>query len=253
MRLATLGSGSRGNATLIEAGGTRVLIDCGFGVDETERRLATLGVDPGTLDAILLTHEHSDHVRGVGALTRRHRLPVWSTAGTWRGTHGAEPPTLHLFSSHERGFRIGDLRVQPYPIPHDAREPCQFLLEGDGIRLGMLTDAGTVTPHAAALLGDCDALVLEFNHDSDLLRDGPYPPRLKARIASPFGHLSNRQALELLDRLPVRRLRRLVAAHLSEQNNAPERVRACLGPLAETLDGRLSIATQDTPSGWITL
>ncbi len=253
MRLATLGSGSRGNATLIEAGGTRVLIDCGFGVRETERRLATLGVEASSLAAILLTHEHTDHARGVGALARRHRLPVWSTAGTWRGTAADEAARLQIFSSHEGGFRIGDLRVQPYPIPHDAREPCQFLLEGDGFRLGLLTDAGTVTPHAADLLRDCDALVLEFNHDPDLLRGGPYPPPLKARIASRFGHLSNHQAVALLDRLPVRRLRRLVAAHLSEQNNSPERVRACLAHLEGSLDGRLSIATQDRPSGWISL
>lgn len=253
MRLAILGSGSRGNATLIETGGTRVLIDCGFGVRETERRLSTLGVDAGSLDAILLTHEHADHARGVGPLARRHRIPVWSTAGTWRGSGGDKVPALKLFCSHERGFGIGDLRVQPYPIPHDAREPCQFVLAGDGVRLGLLTDAGIVTPHVAELLQDCDALVLEFNHDTDLLRAGPYPPQLKVRIAGPFGHLSNQQAVGLLDRIPVHRLRRLVAAHLSEQNNAPERVRACLAHLRGALDGRLTIASQDTPSGWISL
>lgn len=253
MRLAILGSGSRGNATLIETGGARVLVDCGFGAQETARRLATLGVEPQSLDAILLTHEHLDHVRGVGALARRHRIPVWSTAGTWRGSGGGTVPALQLFSSHERGFHIGDLRVHPYPIPHDAREPCQFVLEGDGVRLGLLTDAGTVTPYAAARLGACDALMLEFNHDPDLLREGPYPQTLKTRIASPYGHLSNLQAVALLEHIPLHSLRRLVAAHLSEQNNSPERVRTALAHLEGALNGRLSIATQNEPSGWIPL
>lgn len=253
MRLATLGSGSRGNATLIETGCARVLVDCGFGAYELGRRLATLGVEPQGLDALLLTHEHTDHVRGVGALARRHRIPVWSTAGTWRGAGGEQVPNLHLFSCHEQGFQVGDLRVHPYPIPHDAREPCQFVLENDGVRLGLLTDAGTVTPHVAERLATCNALLLEFNHDPELLRGGPYPPQLKARIASPFGHLSNQQAIALLERLPVHSLRHLVAAHLSEQNNSPERVHASLAHLEGDLDGRLSIAAQDRPSGWITL
>lgn len=253
MRLATLGSGSRGNATLVESAGARVLVDCGFGRRETEQRLDTLGVEPGSLDAILLTHEHGDHVRGVGALARRHRIPVWSTAGTWRGAAAGEVSRLQIFSSHERGFRIGDLRVRPYPVPHDAREPSQFVLEGDGLSLGLLTDAGTVTPHAVAMLADCDALVLEFNHDPRMLRDGPYPPSLQARVGGDFGHLSNLQAAELLDRYDARALRRVVAAHLSEQNNAPERVRECLAGISADLDGRLWIASQDQPSGWLGL
>lgn len=253
MRFATLGSGSRGNAAVVETGGARILVDCGFGIREAEARLSTLGLEPGSLDAVLLTHEHGDHVRGAGALARRHGVPVWSTAGTWRASGCGEVPWLHLFSSHERGFRIGDLRVRPFPVPHDAREPSQFVIEGDSTRLGILTDAGTVTPHAVSMLAECDALFLEFNHDPDMLRVGPYPPSLQARVGGEFGHLSNLQSAELLDRLPPGSLRWLVAAHLSENNNRPELVRETLAGVASDLDGRFHIAAQDCPSGWMEL
>ena len=251
MRFATLGSGSRGNAAVVETGGARILVDCGFGIREAEARLSTLGLEPGSLDAVLLTHEHGDHVRGAGALARRHGVPVWSTAGTWRASGCGEVPRLHLFSSHERGFRIGDLRVRPFPVPHDAREPSQFVIEGDGARLGMLTDTGTVTPHAVSMLAECDALLVEFNHDPDMLRVGPYPPSLQARVGGEFGHLSNPQSAGLLDRLRPGSLCWLVAAHLSENNNRPELVRECLVGVAGDLDGRLYIAAQDCPSGWL--
>lgn len=253
MRFASLGSGSRGNATLIEAGGTRLLVDCGFAAREVERRLAALGVVPGDLRAILLTHEHGDHVRGVLPLATRHRLEVWATPGTWRGLGGPELPGLRLFTPHNGSLHVGDLRLIPFPVPHDAREPAQLVVEHAGTRLGVLTDAGSVTAHARALLAECDALMLECNHDLGLLRNGPYPPALRARVAGHFGHLSNDQAAELLDQIPHGRLRHLLIAHVSAKNNRPELARAALLRVSADLAPRLRLAEQDRPTGWLTL
>ncbi len=253
MRFAVLGSGSRGNATLVEGGGTRVLVDCGFAAREAERRLAAVGVAPSELDAILVTHEHGDHVRGVAALAARYGLDVWTTPGTWRQAGGAEIPGLRLFSGHETPFRIGDLVVTPFPVPHDAREPCQFILDGAGGRLGMLTDAGSVTPHVRDLLRECDALVLECNHDEDMLRGGPYPPSLQARVGGCFGHLSNAQAARLLDALPHHALRHLVLAHISEKNNRVELVTEAVLQVSRDLEPRVQLAAQDRPGPWLRL
>jgi len=228
MRFAPLGSGSRGNAYLLETPHLRVLIDCGFPAREIERRLACLGCDPRDLDAILITHEHGDHVRGLGPLARRYRLPAWMTAGTHAHAGCGELPSLHLLDSHAGPFMIGDLEVLPYAVPHDAREPCQFVFRNAGLQLGLLTDSGHITPHILASLAGSDGLILEFNHDPRMLRDGPYPPRLKARVGGDHGHLSNRQALALLARFETGRLQHLLAAHLSESNNTPGRVREAL-------------------------
>jgi phosphoribosyl 1,2-cyclic phosphodiesterase len=253
MRFASLGSGSRGNATLVEGDGTRVLVDCGFPAREVERRLAELGVSPLDLDAILVTHEHGDHVRGVATISTRYGIDVWCTPGTWRQASGGELPGLRLLSGHDGAVRIGDMQVTPYPVPHDAREPCQFVLDCDGRRLGMLTDAGCVTQHARDLLRECDAIVLECNHDADMLRDGPYPPALQARVGGAFGHLSNTQAAELVDALPHARLRCLVLAHISEKNNRPQLARDAVLQVSPDLGPRLVVAEQDRPSPWLSV
>jgi phosphoribosyl 1,2-cyclic phosphodiesterase len=253
MRFACLGSGSRGNATLVEGGGTRVLVDCGFPAREAERRLAEMGVSPGELDAVLVTHEHGDHVRGVATLAARHGIDVWCSPGTWRQAGGGEVPRLRLLSGHEAAVRVGDLKVRPYPLPHDAREPCHFILDCGGRRLGLLTDAGCVTQHMRDLLRDCDALLLECNHDADMLKDGPYPPSLQARVGGSFGHLSNIQAAELVDGLPHTRLRHLVLAHISEKNNRPDLARDAMLQVSQSLDPRLVIAEQDRPSPWLSI
>jgi phosphoribosyl 1,2-cyclic phosphodiesterase len=253
MRVVCLGSGSRGNATLVDCGGTRVLVDCGFAGREAERRLAAVGVSAKKLDAILVTHEHGDHVRGVGALASRFGIDVWATSGTWRQAGGGNLPGLRLFSGHQGDFRIGDFRVAPYPVPHDAREPCQFVFEHAGSRFGMLTDAGHVTSHTRHMLRDCDALMLECNHDTDMLRAGPYPPTLKARVGGGFGHLSNLQAAELLDSLPLAGLRHLLVAHISAKNNSPDLVRRTLRQVSADLELRLTLADQDRPGPWLEL
>jgi phosphoribosyl 1,2-cyclic phosphodiesterase len=253
VRFASLASGSRGNALLVEGDGTRLLLDCGLPLRELEARLARLGVDPQTLDGVLVTHEHKDHIRGVGPLARRHRLPVWMTTGTWRHGGCGELPSLHLIHPHQTGWRIGNLAIDVLPIPHDAREPVQYRLSSGGRRLGVLTDAGHVTPHLREALQDCDALLLECNHDPQMLANGPYPPALRRRVGGAYGHLSNPQAAELLSRMDTARLRHLVALHLSEKNNHPRRVEDCLREAAPALGGRLSIASQEEIAGWFEL
>ena len=251
MRFASLGSGSRGNAHLIETRHVRVLIDCGFTAREIERRLDLLQVEPASLDAILITHEHSDHVRGLGVLARRYRLPVWMTFGTHAGTGTGNLPQLHLIHSESGVFNIGDLQISPYTVPHDAREPCQFVFRcSQGNKLGLLTDIGHITPHVLAQLQDCASLILEFNHDPEMLAMGPYPPSLQARVGGKHGHLNNHQSVDLLSRLETARLQHLVAAHLSEKNNSPDRVKTTLCDRHPHLIDRLSFAAQSRPSGW---
>ena len=250
MRFASLGSGSRGNATLVEAGSTRLLVDCGFTLRELERRLGMLGVAVETISAILVTHEHCDHVRGVAAAARRHGTAVCSTHGTARAAGFAEIAGWEPFDSHAGRFRVGDFEVLPYAVPHDAREPCQFVLAVGGRRLGILTDAGRVTPHIEEMLARVDALLLECNHDTDMLASGPYPPALRARVAGPLGHLSNRQAADLLARMDCGRLAHVVAGHLSEKNNRPELAREALLDVAREAAERLSVLAQDVPSDW---
>lgn len=251
MRFASLGSGSRGNALLVEAGSTRVLLDCGFGIRDTVRRLERLAVAPGTLSAILVTHEHSDHIAGVFKFARRYGLPVWLTHGTLAAAPlpAGEMPPLVPIDGHS-AYALGDLQVLPYPVPHDAREPVQYVFSDGTRRLGVLTDAGSLTPHLLAMLDACDALLLECNHDAEMLAGSSYPPSLKRRIAGRLGHLDNATAASLLAQVDVSRLQHIVAAHLSEQNN---RVELAVGALAEVLNCApewIGVADQEAGCDW---
>lgn len=250
MRFCSLGSGSRGNATLLEAGGRRLLIDCGFSLRELERRLAQTGLAAQQIDAVLITHEHADHIKGVAALARRHGVPLWTTAGTWRASRIDDLPEVHFFNSHGPGFAIGEIRVRPFAVPHDATEPVQYVIEHEGRRFGVLTDTGAPTPHIRDRLRGLDALLLECNHDPVMLANGPYPPSLQARVGGALGHLSNDQAAALLGRLDHERLRHLVAGHLSEKNNRPELARSALLGVCDSLADRLTVLQQDAPSAW---
>ena len=250
MRFAFLGSGSAGNALLVEQRGTRVLVDCGFGVAETRHRLERLGIAPDTLTAIVVTHEHDDHVSGVGPCARRFGVPVYLTSGTLRAVaHLLEGVEVRPIVGHAR-FCVGDLEIEPYPVPHDAREPAQYVL-GDGQRrLGVITDAGAPTAHIVRTLSGVDALVLECNHDIAMLAAGPYPAKLRARVGGRFGHLENSQAADLLGAIDRSRLQHLVAAHLSRKNNRPElAVAALVGVLGCSPDW-IAVADQDTGLGW---
>lgn len=251
MRFASLGSGSDGNGLIVEEGGTRVLVDCGFTITETVTRLARLGLAPGDLAAVLVTHEHDDHVGGVARFARRYDLPVHLTYGTLvaLGSAGAMIPRLSLIDSHTP-FAIGDLEIHPYPVPHDAREPSQFVFSDGDRRLGLLTDTGDSTPHIERMLSGIDALVLECNHDLDLLMNGSYPPTLKRRISGRYGHLDNDTAARLLAGIDCSRLQHFIAAHLSAQNNTPELARAAVSA-ALNCDGEwVGIATQGEGLPW---
>jgi phosphoribosyl 1,2-cyclic phosphodiesterase len=252
MRFASLGSGSRGNATLVESGNTRVLIDCGFSVAETEKRLARLSLSGAEIDAILVTHEHSDHISGVARLSRRHRIPVWMTHGTEAVHRGGELAAWHCFSCHA-AFSIGDLLVEPFPVPHDAREPAQFVFSDGQRRLGVLTDTGSITAHMVKALEGLDALFLECNHDPEMLANGPYPPRLRQRVGGDYGHLSNEQAAELLAKIDCSRLQHLVAGHLSEKNNQPQLARRALAAALGCGEDDIEVADQPDGTDWKSL
>lgn len=222
IRFASLGSGSAGNALLVEHGASCLMLDCGFGLRETVARLHRLGRTPADLAGILVTHEHGDHVGGVFRLARKFGLPVWMTHGTWVGCREVDTELdLRIIDSH-RSFSIGDLEVQPFPVPHDAREPVQFVFAGSGIRLGVLTDIGEPTAHVCDMLSGCAGLVLEFNHDAEMLERSAYPASLKRRISGRYGHLENSVAAALLSRIDCSGLQQMVVAHLSERNNLPE-------------------------------
>ncbi len=253
LRFASLGSGSRGNATLVQGGDTLLLVDCGFPLKELRRRCALLGVDPGAIDAVFVTHEHGDHIRGVGPVARALEVPVWMSHGTWHARDYGELPELHLFNSHGGPVRVGELRIEPVPVPHDAREPAQFVIEHRGRRLGLLTDLGSHTPHVAERYRRLDALLLECNHDPAMLANGPYPPALQARVGGDYGHLNNGQAADFLGRIEHTLLQYLVVGHLSEKNNRPElALRALCGAVAD-IAPRLSILAQDQVSPWYEL
>jgi phosphoribosyl 1,2-cyclic phosphodiesterase len=254
LRFCCLGSGSRGNAFVVEASdgasSIQVLIDDGFSPRELERRLARAGVGIGALGAILVTHEHSDHAGGVAAFAMRRQLSVYATEGT-AGAAGFERRVRRLHrirAGHE--VQIGPLQVLPIQVPHDASEPVQFIFSDGRRRLAILTDLGHPAPAVTAILWGLDALVLEFNHDLDMLRQGPYSAPLKARIESDVGHLSNAQSLQLLEAIDRSRLRRVVAAHLSQTNNRPHLAREALTSLGMPAQVECDLADQGLGLDW---
>lgn len=251
MRFASLGSGSQGNALIVEAGSTYVLLDCGFSLADTTRRLARLGIQPEQLCAIVVTHEHDDHIGGVARFARKHAIPIWMTAGTYRGLEKLFEPDidLHLIQGYAL-FSVGDIMVEPYPVPHDAREPAQFVFSDGARRLGVLTDVGQGTAYIQRCLSGCDALVMECNHDPALLECSDYPQTLKQRIASRFGHLDNAQAADLVAALDCSRLQHVLAAHLSETNNRPSLAREALARALGCTPDWIGIAEQHGGSAW---
>lgn len=253
MRFTSLGSGSQGNALVAEAGRTRIMLDCGFTLQETESRLARAGLEPSGLAGVIVTHEHGDHADGVFPLARRHGIPVWMTYGTLAalrdGGASVENCPIRLVDTHGT-FSVGDLMVQPFTVPHDAREPVQYVLSDGASRLGVLTDTGCATAHIEASLTGCDALVLECNYDPDLLQGGPYPPSLKARIAGRLGHLDNQTSGQILAALDRGRLKHVIAAHLSETNNTPRLARAALARALSCEPEWVAVATQEEGFSW---
>lgn len=251
MRFASLGSGSRGNATLINSGSTVILLDCGFSLRATEARLQRLGINGQQVDAILVTHEHSDHCSGVARLSRKYQIPVYLTRGTWASGRCEDSWAVEYFHS-DAPFVVGDIKVLPIAVPHDANEPCQFVFEGDNGRLGVLTDLGSVTPAVTEHFRLCQALMLECNHDRTMLLNGPYPPSLQRRVGGDWGHLNNQQAAQLLSQVSCAQLRYLVIAHISEKNNSTQLMHDALQGVVASMD-MVTWADQQDGFDWLQL
>lgn len=256
MRFISLGSGSKGNATLVESDNSCLLIDCGFSITELTRRMARQDRHPDQLSAILVTHEHSDHIRGVFPLARRYSLPVYLTAGTLsekssRSAKSVSKVRLECIDTH-RDFQVDDIEVSPVAVPHDAREPVQFVFRCRGKSLGVLTDLGSLTSHVIDAYRHCDGLLVEANHDSDMLADGPYPYLLKQRVGGDWGHLNNHQAAALIGSIGTEQLQGIVIGHMSEQNNKLEKVRQEMEPLLEAVP-EVQYASQAEATNWLTV
>lgn len=252
MRFASIGSGSAGNGTLVESGDTLLLIDCGFSIKETTARMAKLGVEPSQLSAILVTHEHSDHWKGVAPLARRFRLPVYLTAGTFNAVaQSAGSGDFQLIDSHT-SFDVGAITVNPVAVPHDAREPVQYTFCSGGRKLGILTDLGSLTAHVVAQYSGCHGLLVEANHDLDRLAAGPYPDFLKQRVAGNWGHLNNQQTAALLAQIDNSRLATLVIGHVSTKNNCLNLLQETIAQLPQSWQ-QLIYACQEQGFDWLTV
>ena len=255
LRFRSLGSGSTGNATLIEATSgsrtTRLLVDCGFGLRQLDARLARNGLVASQIDAIFVTHEHGDHIGCANALARRDRVPVWMSEGTWLATGGHDYQGQLRLARDGVEIAVGDLSLQPFTVPHDAREPLQLVCSDGARRLGVLTDLGHATPYVLARLAGLDALLLECNHDSDLLAQSAYPAFLKHRVGGNYGHLSNAAAGAIARAVTHDRLRHVVAAHLSEQNNRPDIVRRVLADALGGTESDMLTANASEGSPWL--
>jgi len=248
VRFCTLASGSKANAVLVETGQTRLLIDCGLGPRILAKRLLEAGVAPGSVDAVVLTHEHIDHMKGLAQAVAKWHWPVIATGGTLAGV-GDVPPERHAPLAYGAARMLGDCTIELVAVPHDAAAPAAVVITSTrtGARIGIATDLGHVPDALAVAFERLDFLVLESNHCEVMLRNGPYPPFLQARIASDQGHLSNRQTGALLQRVAHRGLRHVVLAHLSQQNNTPAvALDAARGALKATaFKGTLECAEQD--------
>lgn len=258
-RFRSLVSGSSGNATLIEGPGRepgsvfRVLVDCGLNMRLLKQHLAQDSLNVSDIQAIFVTHEHSDHVGASFDLARQGAIPIWCSYGTWLGA--GEPDCAGLWQQASDGHAIqwGAMQAVPFTVPHDAREPLQLRITSDQVRLALVTDLGHVTEHVLAHVQDCQALLVEFNHEPDLLQQSRYPAFLKRRISGRLGHLSNAAAAQLLTQALHTGLRHVVAGHLSRQNNQADKVLQWMEQATAGHQVALHIATQEAGSPWVVL
>jgi phosphoribosyl 1,2-cyclic phosphodiesterase len=251
LRFASLGSGSSGNATVVSCENTHLLVDCGFSLRETRRRLARLGLSLDQISAVVVTHEHGDHIRGIPLLARACAVPVYMTAGTREARDLKQMPEVRLIQAGT-AFLVDSLEVLPVSVPHDAREPVQYIVRNGDRSLGILTDLGSFDDVLVETYSGCDSLLLEANHDPMLLSQGPYPPQLKRRVGGPWGHLSNQQAAAFLMQMDTHRLHHLVVGHISRKNNSlslAQNALACVSHRAR----QIHYACQDVGFGWLEL
>jgi phosphoribosyl 1,2-cyclic phosphodiesterase len=252
VRVCVLGSGSRGNSTLVATEKTRLLIDAGFSKKETYARLAAVGEKTHGFDALVISHEHTDHISGLRSLALDLRVPVYISAATRDAIHWARHlKRVETFSTDQK-FRIGDIEVTPFSVPHDAVDPVAFILEAEGVRIGLVTDLGCIPKLVKQHVRGCHCLIFESNHDLEMLKVGPYPWHVKQRVMSRHGHLSNRATAEFLSEDFDGSAQVLVLAHLSENNNHPEIARlSAQEALARSSNGHapgLHLASQSAPT-----
>ena len=253
MRFASIGSGSAGNCLVVEQTNTRLLLDCGFTPNEVIKRLQKLDLMPEQITGILVTHEHDDHAKGAFKFAAKYNVPVWLSHGTLRMCERYIPEKadikINIIDSHTQ-FSIENIQINPYPVPHDAREPTQFTFSDGNHKLGVLTDAGSSTSHIETVLSACDALVLECNHDLHMLENGPYAWPLKKRVGSRLGHLDNQSAAALLAKLDNNKLKHIIAAHLSVKNNTPSLAQKALSMVLNCTQDWVGVAQQDEGFAW---
>ena len=275
LRYKNLSSGSTGNATLVEASNdfgkpSRVLIDCGMRLSRLLELMAIAEVSPSEIDAIFITHEHSDHIGCVAQLASRYNIPVWASSGTHtalqemqaklrakRPTHSQLLPTVAGFESLVRiatdlcPISVGDLQLTPFTVPHDAREPLQLTCSDGDAKLGILTDLGHASRHVLEQLAGCNALMLESNHDTEMLSNSKYPAFLKTRVGGDFGHLSNTQAAEIVSNVMHDKLRHVSAAHLRQQNNRPELAQQAISAVLGCKPAEVLAASHEFGTPWM--
>ena len=255
IRFKSLGSGSTGNATVVQVRSehrtTHLLVDCGLGIRQLDKRLGQAGMLAEQLDAIFITHEHADHIGCAQRLATRERIPVWMSEGTWLGLGQPDFDGLLRIARDSTPIEVGRMQVMPFTVPHDSREPLQLTCTDGDVRLGVLTDLGHATPHVISHLAGSATLLLECNHDPQMLENGPYPYFLKRRVGGDWGHLANDAAAGIAQAVLGRGLKQVVAAHLSEQNNRPDLARSALhGALGEAVE--IHVADGPSGSGWLT-
>jgi phosphoribosyl 1,2-cyclic phosphodiesterase len=254
LRFKNLGSGSAGNSTLIEATGlspVRLLVDCGHGLKQILQRLAHAGVQPEKITAIFITHEHGDHIGCARALALRYRIPVWMSRGTHAALGSPDFDGLLGVASDGKAIDLGGMQILPFTVPHDAREPLQLSCTDGSTKLGILTDLGHATAHVLTHLQGCNAILLECNHDTDMLAQSVYPAFLKQRVGGRYGHLSNLAAAQIASKVKHEGLRQVVAAHLSEQNNRATLVQSVLADALSCSPDDIVVATQDSGTDWL--
>ena len=254
LRFKSLGSGSSGNATVVEAMGLlplRVLIDCGLGIRQLQARLAEAGLQPEDINAIFITHEHGDHIGCARALALRYRIPVWMSQGTHAAIGAPDFDGLLHTARDGKVIDLGGLELTPFTVPHDAREPMQLSCSDGSAKLGVLTDLGHATSHVLSHLKGCDAMLLECNHDTALLEQSPYPAFLKRRVSGDYGHLSNAAAADIARTVMHRGFKHLVAGHLSTQNNRPELAQSAVAGALGCNNEDIVVAGASSGTPWL--
>jgi phosphoribosyl 1,2-cyclic phosphodiesterase len=255
LRFKSLGSGSSGNATIVQARGgtgiTHLLVDCGLGLPQLDKRLRQAGMLADQIDAIFITHEHGDHIGCARQLALRERIPVYMSQGTYMAIGQPDFAGLLRIACDSEILEIGALQIRPFTVPHDAREPLQLTCSDGAVRLGVLTDLGHATAHVLEQLAGCDSLLLECNHDPKMLAAGSYPPFLKRRVGGAWGHLANEAAAAIAQAIQPRGLKQVMAAHLSEQNNRPEIARDVLAAALGCSPADILVADGPSGSGWV--